>query len=126
MAKKNIIINGVDFTSYVPEGYTVGYNKVSGENEGRMLNGSYREDVIAVEAVITLPALPLDEEKMNRLLTTLYKNDYASVQYFDPKENNYRSISARYETQQAQHRGTGADGKEYWTGLSLVLTENVE
>lgn len=124
MAQKTIQINGTDYTAYFPPaGYDVSYEKVKGQNEGLMLDGSYEEDVIAIKAVIFSPLMPLAEDLQSRFLQDLMSDDYASVYYFEPKLNAYRSAVMLYEIGTTKHRGTGADGNEYWTGLTVKFTD---
>ena len=124
MARKTIQINGVDFTDYFPPcGYEVDYVKVTGNNEGLMLDGSYTEDVLAIKAVVHSQLMPLTEEQQSYFLQTMQADRYASVYYFDPKKNAYRTAVMQYETDTTRHRGTGTNGSEYWTGLAVTLTD---
>jgi len=124
MAQKTIQINGTDYTAYFPPaGYEVSYEKVSGQNEGLMLDGSFTEDTIAVKAVVTVHTMPLTEEQQSSLLQSLYSDDYATVYYFDLRKNAYRSAVMRYEVTKVKHRGNGSDGNEYWTGLSITFED---
>lgn len=124
MAQKTIQINGTDYTAYFPPaGYEVSYEKVSGQNEGLMLDGSYEEDTLAIKAVVSSPLMPLTEEQQSKIVSDILSDDYASVYYFDPRKNNYRSAVMRYEIGTMKHRGTGADSNEYWTGLTVKFTD---
>lgn len=124
MARKTIQINGTDYTDYFPpEGYKVQYTKVTGQNEGLMLDGSYTEDILAIKAVVSSPLMPLTEAQQSKLLQDLLSEDYATVYYFDPRRNAYRSAVMQYEIEASKHRGTGADGKEYWTGMAVTFTD---
>ena len=124
MARKTIQLNGVDFTAFFPpEGYEVEYIKVTGSNEGTMLDGSYTEDVLAIKAVVSSPLMPLTEEQQSLFLQTIQSRDYASVYYFDPKKNAYRKPDMQYQIERMRHRGTGANGSEYWTGLAVTFTD---
>ena len=124
MAQKNIYINGTDYTAYFPpSGYEVSYEKVSGQNEGLMLDGSYEEDTLAIKAVVSSPLMPLTEKQQSKIVSDILSDDYASVYYFDPRKNAYRSAVMRYEIGTTKHRGTGADGNEYWTGLTVKFTD---
>ena len=124
MAQKTIQINGTDYTTYFPPaGYEVSYEKVSGQNEGLMLDGSYEEDTLAIKAVVSSPLMPLTEEQQSKIVSDILSDDYASVYYFDPRKNTYRSAIMRYEIGTMKHRGTGADSNEYWTGLTVKFTD---
>jgi len=124
MAQKRIQINGTDYTSYFPQcGYDVSYTKIKGQNEGLMLDGSYTEDILAIKAVVSSPLIPLNEKQQSKFLNDVLKDDYATVYYFDPRKNAYRTAIMQYEIKTTKHRGTGADGKEYWTGLAVEFTD---
>ena len=121
---KTIKINGVDFTNmFAPIGYRVGYKSIQGNNGGLMLDGSYTDDELAQKAVIYLTCMPLGEDDLSALLASVYGSKYPQVYYFDPKTGGYREIAARRGETEQKYRGTGADGKEYWTGTVLTLTE---
>lgn len=127
MEAKTIQINGVDFTSlFPPRGMTVNYQKVVGDNAGQMLDGSYTEDTIAVKAVVSSPLMPLTEEQQADFLQTLYSSDYASVYYFDPRKNAYRTAVMMYEIQQMKFKGTGGTGLDFWTGLAVTFTDRFD
>lgn len=124
MAQKTIQINGTDYTAYFPPaGYEVSYEKVTGQNEGLMLDGSYEEDILAIKAVVSSPLMPLTEKQQGDILSDIMSDDYATVYYFDPRKNAYRSAVMRYEIGTTKHRGTGANGNEYWTGLTVKFTD---
>ena len=124
MDEKTIQINGTDYTSYFPQrGYEVTYTKVHGSNEGVMLDGSYTEDTIAVKAVVSSPLLPLTADQQSAFLADLFSDDYATVYYFDPKKNAYRTAVMLYEVQSTQYRGYGGTAHEYWTGLAVTFTD---
>lgn len=124
MEEKTIQINGTDYTNLFPKtGYTVGYTKVHGANEGTMLDGSYTEDTIAVKAVVSSPLMPLTSAQQNAFLSDLFSDDYATVYYFDPKKNAYRTAVMLYEVEAVKYRGIGGTGNEYWTGLAVKFTD---
>ena len=121
---KTIKINDVDFTSmFTPVGYAVGYKSIQGNNGGLMLDGSYMDDEIAHKAVISLPCMPLNSSNLSTLLSNIYGSEYPKVYYFDPKVCDYREIYTRRSETEQQFRGSGTDGKEYWTGTVIKLTE---
>ena len=88
-----------------------------------MLDGSYTEDEIAQKAVISLPCMPLNSSDLPILLSNIYGAEYPKVYYYDPKTGDYREIYTRRSETKQQFRGLGTDGKEYWTGTALTLTE---
>lgn len=121
---KTIKINDVDFTSmFTHVGYAVGYKSIQGNNGGLMLDGSYTEDEIAQKAVILLPCMPLNSSNLSTLLSNIYGSVYPKVYYYDPKDGDYREIYTRRSETEQQFRGVGTDGKEYWTGTVITLTE---
>ena len=124
MEEKTIQINGTDYTSYFPKrGYMVQYSKVHGANEGTMLDGSFTEDTIAIKAVVSSPLMPLTTDQQNAFLADLFSDDYATVYYFDPRKNAYRTAVMLYEVEAVKYRGVGGTGQEYWTGLSVTFTD---
>lgn len=121
---KTIKINGTDYTSmFTPYGYKVSYQPVYGNNGGQMLDGTYTEDEIKLNAVITLDCMPLTESQLSTILSEIYGSSYSQVYYFDPKEKAYRQIEARRSVSEQKNRGIGADGNEYWTGTIVTFTE---
>lgn len=121
---KTIKINDVDFTSmFTPVGYSVGYKSIQGNNGGLMLDGSYTEDEIAQKALILLPRMPLNSSDLSTLLSNIYGSEYPKVYYYDPKDGDYREIYTRRNETEHQFVGIGTDGKEYWTGTVITLTE---
>lgn len=121
---KSMKFNGVDVTNMLtPAGYEVEYVSVQGDNGGRTKDGSYVEDEIAVKAVIKAPFIPLNESDLSALLSVIYSATYVSLYYFDPKANAYKTITARKSVSSQKYRGKGADGKEYWTGTVVTITE---
>ena len=124
MARKTIQINGTDYTNlFPPAGYEVSYAKITGNNEGTMLNGAYTEDTIAIKAVVSSPLIPLTEAQQSGFIQNLLSNDYATVYYFDPRKNAYRTAVMQYNISTTKHRGTGADGNEYWTGITVTFAD---
>lgn len=116
--------NGVDVSNMLtPTGYIVEYESVQGENGGLMQDGSYIDDEIAIKTIIKAFFMPLNESDLSVVLNNLYSENYVSVYYFDPKTNGYRTITARRTVSSQKYRGKGADGKEYWTGTVVTLTE---
>ena len=121
---KIIKINGVDFTNMItPVGYEVQYESVQGENGGLTLDGSYLEDEIAQKAVIKATCMPMNEDDLASLLSNIYGSKYASVYYFDPKKKGYLTITARRSVSWQKYKGKGSDGKDYWSGTVITLTE---
>lgn len=121
---KTIHINGVDFSSFFTRvGYSVGYTSVQGNQGGLMQDGSFTEDELAIKASIVLPCLPLNEAQMAQLLEAVYAYPYITLYYYDPRSAGYRTIMARRSKVEQKYRGTGTDGKDYWTGSVLTLQE---
>ena len=52
-----------------------------------------------------------------------YGSKYASVYYFDPKKKGYLAITARRSVSSQKYKGKGSDGKDYWAGTVITLTE---
>lgn len=121
---KTIKINGADFTRmFTPRGYVVRYESVQGNNGGLMLDGSTTEDELAIKAVVSLPVMPLNEEDVATLLQAIYSEPYVTLHFYDPKLGGYRETLFRRNQAQQKYRGFGSDGKAYWTGPALTLTE---
>lgn len=121
---KTIKINGVDFTNmFAPFGYSVSYQSVDGGLGGLMQDGTYTEDEMAIKAVVNLPCMPLNEQDLALLLSTVYGIKYVQLHYYDPMSGEYRDIEARRSETSQKYRGAGSDGKDYWTGTVLTLTE---
>lgn len=123
--RKTIKINGKDFTdAFTPTGYTVSYIKRRGNrnNSGIMLDGSYVDDVLAIKAVVTYYCMPINETILQELLVEIAAT-YVQLEYYDPKEKTYRTITAMPSEPSQKYRGDGADALEYWTGTVIVFTE---
>lgn len=121
---KTIKINDIDVTSlFTRNGYVVSYKSIKGTNAGTMLDGSYQDDELALKAVIKLPVMPLNGDQVKQLLGLIYSKTYVDLYYFDPVEGDYKTIKAMREASEQKYRGFGSDGKEYWTGGALTLTE---
>ena len=117
-------IDNVDFSSYSPEvGYSVGYQPVSGPNGGQMIDGTYTEDEVKLNAVITYPCYPLNETQLSNILNAVYSSPYHMVYYFDPKTKAGREVQCRRAVTTQRYKGYGADGVEYWTGTVITFTE---
>lgn len=121
---KIIKINGVDITEmFTKVGYVVGYKSIKGNNAGTMLDGSYQDDELAIKAVVKIPVMPLNSEQVSQLIALVHQDVYVTLYYYDPKFKGYKTITAMREVSEQKYRGFGSDGKEYWTGGSLTLTE---
>lgn len=121
---KTIKINGVDFTSmFTRYGYSVDYKPVYGNAGGLMKDGTYEDDELKINAVVSLPVFPLNENDLSILLNTLYRNKYVDLYYFDIKEKGYRETVFRRGGTKWNYKGHGTDSNEYWTGTALVLEE---
>lgn len=123
--RKKALINGTDCSRFFTDvGYTVEYEIISGGNEGRLQNGAYQEDEIGRKATITFQVMPLNGTETFELLQVIHGSDENTLFYFDPLENDYRTISTlRGVLSPAKYRGRGADGKEYWTSGALTVRE---
>lgn len=120
---KTIKINGTDYTEYFTRlGYSVAYESVQGSNAGLMLDGSYTEDEIKLRTVITLPCMPLDEERLKKILQEVYSDSYHMVEYFDPKSVGYRTEEMRRTVSEQRYKGQGTNGLQYWTGTVITFT----
>ena len=124
MQRKTIKINGFDATQrFTPYGYSVSYEKITGNNSGFMLDGSYVEDVRRWRENVGIPSMPLSEEDLFDLLNRLIPNTYIRLYYFSPLNKAYREEYFVYDGFTETFRGMGADGKSYWTGPALVFKE---
>lgn len=120
---KTIKINGTDYTDYFTRlGYSVGYESVRGNNAGLMLDGSYTEDEIKLRTVVTLPCMPLDEERLKKILQEVYSDSCHMVEYFDPKSGGYRTEEMRRTVSEQKYKGQGTNGLQYWTGTVITFT----
>lgn len=122
--KKDLYVNGVNSSDILPEaGYSVIYDKVTGQNGGLMLDGTEEEDLLAIKAVCSFPLMPLNERKQSAFLQNLMSDKYATIYYFDPRQNAYRTAVMKWTLTETKHRGQGADGNEYWTGLTVTFRD---
>lgn len=120
---KRITINGTDYTDYFTRiGYSVHYESVQGSNADLMLDGSYTEDELKLRAVVTLPCMPLDEERLSNILQEVYSGSYHIVEYFDIKTRSYKTEEMRRQVSEQTYKGQGANGLEYWTGTVVTFT----
>lgn len=123
MSKKQVIINGVNFTDYcVPVGYNVSYKKIRGNSAGYMQDGSYTDDVISTKAIINLKCMPLTESQLQAVVSAI-SSTYVSAYFYDPSKNEYRTAEMMPSEPSQYFRGTGADGEDRWIGTEIVLTE---
>lgn len=123
---KNVMVNGVDFTPFVtPYGYTIGWRKIQGGNQGTMLDGSFIDDVLAYKITVIVIFMPLSQEDYTKVISTLLdrNREYATVQFYDPDEHGFRTAECTFTTTNQVERGTGSDGKIYWTGLAIQFEE---
>lgn len=125
--QKYAVLNGLNLSELgiiTRYGYEVAYHPVDGGQGDLTQDGTYQEDEIALKAVISFPIMPLPEDVMGQLLRTVYDSERPQLIYFDIKKGDYRNIyTRRGKMTAAKYRGRGADGKDYWTTGSLVLTE---
>ena len=121
--RKDIGINGVDFTSFFADtGYTVQYVRVQGQNGGLMQDGTTLLDTLKWNAIVRVPTFVLNEIQISSLLTEIV-DDYVSLYYFDPRTHAYRTISAIPSESKIIYKGHGADEDAYWAGEAIAFTE---
>lgn len=121
---ETILINGVDCSKLFPEyGVEIEYAKVYGNAGGTMLSGTETEDVIKIKAVITLAFLPQNVETVSAFLKNLYSEDYAKVQYFDPKELADREIEAIYSPMKVGYLFKDIQSQKIWRMNAITLKE---
>lgn len=119
---KDIKVNGIDCSSiFTRWGYSVTYNKITGDAGGDMLDGSTIEDIIAIRPVVKLTFMPLSEDTLAEFISSLYKSDYAEVYYYDIRERAYKTIEAIYSEIQATHGLTSPGGVDYWFAKSITF-----
>lgn len=121
---KNIVINGVDFTSYfTPVGFVCSYEKIEGQNSGVMKNGDRVQDIIAVKARGEATCMPLTEKQQAELLGVIYGKQPMPFQYFDARLGAERAIAAYVDATETKYRGYGGTGVEFWTGITVSFSE---
>lgn len=121
--KKRIKIDGIEYTSlFTPEGYTVSYKKIRGNNSGYMLDGSYTDDVVDTKAVITCVCMPLNEDQLSEFLVAI-SDVYLNVWFYDPKIKDYRTAEMLPSEPTQKFAGTGTNSLDYWTGTVVQFTE---
>lgn len=122
--QKPLKIDDVDFSSYFTEiGYSVFYQPVTGPNSGQMIDGTFTEDELKLNAVVKLPCYPLTEDQLSDVLTAVLDGPYHMVYYYDPKIKATRTMEARRAVTEQKYRGRGPTGDEYWTGTVITFTE---
>ena len=122
--RRTVRINGIDFSSlFTNTGYTVRYKKILGNNSGYMLDGSYVEDLLARKTVVTMNALPLNEDDLQKLYQILHEEQTVRLYFFDPKTKGYKTIDTLVEETPVKYRGLGGAGVVYWSGITLTFTE---
>ena len=120
---KDIWINGNNYTRYFAHrNWKVEYQSINGNNAGRMLDGSYVEDEIAIKAVITLSLMPLNEAQAAKLLEEVLSAVYPKIKYFDLRTGAYREIETLRKISSSTYWGTCVGG-DYWGNTTITLTE---
>lgn len=120
---KEFRINGKDYSSYFAHrNWKLEYQDIKGNNAGRMLDGSYTEDEIAVKAVITLSCMPLSEDQAATLLEELYRSVYPLIKYYDLRTGTYREIECLRKISASTYWGECVGGN-YWGNTIITLTE---
>ena len=121
MERLTFKVDGVDYSPSINRyGYSVGYEKRTGNNGGTMLDGSETVDILAWKAVLTLTGNAMPSEKLAALLTACMK-DYVQVTFFDVKSNGERTASFIPDIGAASI-GLIASGAAKWFREGIVLT----
>lgn len=119
----NLKINGTDFSpAFNSVGYGVSYLKVEGNNGGTTQDGTLVEDVLDWKAVVSLPCIDLEEDMLSSLLTACMA-DSLSVEYYDLKTKEIRTIDASVTMGEATFLLQDCDGVRVYTGFSISLRE---
>lgn len=120
---ETLIIDGVDISRLCPAaGYTVSYEFVDGGQGGLMMDASESVDELGQKEIITFPLLPLTEEQAKQVLDLVIPQPLHQVQYISPKDGTTQHTMRR-TISQAQYRGRGGTGNQYWTGIVLTFKE---
>lgn len=122
MAIKTIRINSDNFTEVSVEPYQVHYKKIRGNHSRYAQDGSYKDDVRAVKAIVTWQPMPMLES--NALLKKLVghmQETYVTLYYYDPA-SGYRTITATPSEPDFQFKGEGPSGN-VWTVSAISFTE---
>lgn len=120
---KTFKINGKDYTSFFAHrNWKLEYELIKGSNAGRMLDGSYTEDEIAIKAKITLSCMPLDESQAAALLEEVLSTVYPKLYYYDLRAGEYREIETLRKISSATYWGECVGGN-YWGNTTITLTE---
>lgn len=116
-------INGKDFTKFFAHrNWTLEYQSITGNNAGRMLDGSYTEDEIAIKTVITLSCMPLDESQAATLVDELLSKVYPVLEYYDLRTGEYRTIETLRKISSSTYWGECVGGN-YFGNTTITLTE---
>ena len=121
MERLTFKVDGVDYSPSINRyGYSVGYEKRTGNNGGTMLDGSETVDILAWKAVLTLTGNAMPSEKLSALLTACLK-DYVQVTFFDVKINGERTAAFIPDVGPASI-GLISSGVAKWFREGIVLT----
>lgn len=73
---------------------------------------------------LTVPIIPLTEAQLGTVLALFPSGGaYVSVTYSDPITGADRTVQFKYETRTANIKVKYSNGKTYWDGLVISLTE---
>ncbi len=116
-------IGGVDFSDCIQKyGYAVSYEEIEGKNSGYMLNGSYKRDIVARKANLSLTCNPLKPKRLASILSAL-SSDYVNITYYDTKTGTDRDAIFMPTVGQHSLVMLKSNGVAYWDGLAITLKE---
>lgn len=117
------VCNGVDMTPYMAQGYTC-------EREPQIiasmtaLDGTDHSVKIRDRIKLTVPLIPLTQQQLTQILRLFPDSGaYVEWEYYDPYAANRRVIQAKYETRTSRLKRAYRNGREYYEGLVIKLTE---
>lgn len=118
-----MIINGIDFSRDVNERtYSVDYEKRTGSNGGKMLNGDEIVDILAYKAVLTWNLNYLTADRLSTVLKTVL-TDYVYVSYFDTWTNAQRWAYFIPTIGKSSYAFSRNGKKFFRDGMTLTLKE---
>jgi len=93
------LIDGVDYSSYIPRAYRVQYEPILGANTCRTLDGKLHEDILAYKARIEIELKPLTTAQLSAIAQAC--DNCQQVTYFDAKTNANVTKDAKATLSQA-------------------------
>ena len=119
-----LIINGVDYSTYIQQktDITETPRRISGNNTGTALDGTYIEDYVTTKYDPSFRAKPMPADKIAALLAAC-ENEYVSIRYSSGRANGVRSIQAVPTASTIQFLTTYAETQAIYGGLVLSFTE---